>query len=79
MAEISGKRATDERVTCLGIFADANGETHMKDVDIVLQPKQLFKDSRPLRLTDNFPASWYNIYYVPSGMSDWHNPPSALA
>jgi hypothetical protein len=45
MAAISGKRATDERVTCLRIFADANGETHMEDVDIVLQPKQLFKDN----------------------------------
>src|SRR5215470_10616759 len=72
MAAISGKRATDERVTCLRIFADANGESHMEDVDIVLQPKQLFKDGRALRLTDNFPASWYNICYVPSGMSDGH-------
>jgi len=78
MAAVSGKRATDERVTCLRIFADANGESHMEDVDIVLQPKQLFKDGRALRLTDNFPASWYNICYVPSGMSDWHNPPQRL-
>jgi len=58
MAAISGKRATDERVTYLRIFADANGETHMEDVDIVLKPKQLFKDNPPLRLTDNFEASW---------------------
>jgi hypothetical protein len=36
MATISGGRATDERVTCLRIFADANGETHMEDVDITL-------------------------------------------
>ena len=71
MAAISGTRATDERVTCLRIFADANGETHMEDVDIVLQPKQLFKDNPPLRLTDNFAASWYNICYVPTGMGEW--------
>ena len=32
MAAISGKRATDERVTYFRIFADANGETHMEDV-----------------------------------------------
>ena len=77
---ISDKQVTDERVTCLRIFADANGETHMEDVDIVLQPKQLFKDNPPLRLTDNFAASWYNICYVPSGMHevDWHNPPQRL-
>jgi len=43
MAAISGGRATDERVTCLQIFADANGETHMEDVDIPLQPRKLFK------------------------------------
>ena len=50
----------------------------MEDVDIVLQPKQLFKDGRALHLTDNFPAAWYNICYVPAGMSDWHNPPQRL-
>jgi hypothetical protein len=53
MAAISGGRATDERVTCLRIFADAHGETHMEDVDITLQPRKLFKDNPPLRLSDN--------------------------
>jgi hypothetical protein len=68
-------RATDERVTCLRIFADAAGETHMEDVDIALQPRKLFKDNPPLRLSDNFPASWFNICHVPAGMCevDWHN------
>ena len=33
MAAISGGRANDERVKCLRIFADGNGETHMKDID----------------------------------------------
>jgi hypothetical protein len=49
MTVISDKRATDERVTCLRIFADARGETHMEDVDIALQPRKLFKDN-PSRL-----------------------------
>ena len=56
MAAISDKRVTDERVTCLRIFADASGETHMEDVDIALQPRKLFKDNPPLRLSDNFAA-----------------------
>lgn len=47
MAAISGERANDERVKCLRIFADGNGETHMKDIDITLQPKKLFKDTPP--------------------------------
>src|SRR5262249_41468165 len=80
MASIAGGRVTDERVTCLRIFADANGETHMEDVDIALQPRKLFKDNPPLRLSDNFAASWCNICHVPSGMHevDWHNPPQCL-
>jgi hypothetical protein len=63
---ISGTRANDERVICLRIFAGADGETHMEDININLQPKQLFKDNPPLRLTDNLPASWYNICHVPT-------------
>jgi hypothetical protein len=38
-------KATDERVTCLRIFADASGETHMQDINIALQPRKLFKDT----------------------------------
>jgi hypothetical protein len=66
MAAISGGRADDECVKCLRIFADGNGETHMEDT--------------PLRLSENLPASWYNICYVPTGMGevDWHNPPQRL-
>ena len=80
MAAISGGRANDERVKCLRIFADGNGETHMEDIDITLQPRKLFKDNPPLRFSDNLPASWYNICYVPTGMGevDWHNPPQRL-
>ena len=80
MAAISDKRVTDERVTCLRIFADASGETHMEDVDIPLRPRKLFKDNPPLRLSDNLAASWCNICHVPAGMSevDWHNPPQRL-
>ncbi len=80
MAAIPRGPATDERVTCLRIFADANGETHMEDVDIPLRPRKLFKDNPPLQLSDNLAASWCNICHVPAGMSevDWHNPPQRL-
>ena len=77
MTTISGGSVTDERVTCLRIFADAHGETHMEDVDITLQPRKLFKDNPPLRLSDNLTASWWHICHVPAGICevDWHNPP----
>jgi hypothetical protein len=56
MTVISTERAMDEGVTCLRIFADDEGETHMEDVIVALQPKKLFKDNPPLRLTDNLAA-----------------------
>src|SRR3974377_617632 len=76
----SGGQANDERVTVLRIFADANGETHMEDVEITLQPRNLFKDNPPLCLSDNLAASWCNICHVPMGMCEvgWHNPPQRL-
>jgi hypothetical protein len=73
-------KATDERVTCLRIFADASGETHMQDINIALQPRKLFKDNPPLRLTDTLTASGCNICHIPSGMCEvsWHNPPHRM-
>ena len=42
--------------------------------------KKAFKNNPPLRLSENLPASWYNICYVPKGAgeTDWHNPPQRL-
>src|SRR5215831_15757333 len=73
-------RATDERVTCLRIFADAKGETHMEDIEITLQPRKLFKDNPPLHLTRTLAASGCNICHIPSGMGEvnWHNPPHRM-
>ena len=78
MTTISGGSATDGRVTCLRIFADAHGETHMEDFDITLQPRKLFKDNPPLRLSDNLAASSCHFCHVPEGEVDWHNPPQHL-
>ena len=44
-------RATDERVTCLRIYADVDGETHMEDIDIALLPRAFFAGHPPLRDT----------------------------
>ena len=52
----------------------------MEEVDITLQPRKLFKDNPPLRLSENFAASWCNICHIPAGTreTDWHNPPERL-
>jgi hypothetical protein len=80
MAAILSSRVTGERVSCLRIFADADGESHMEEVDITLQPRKLFKDDPPLHLSENFAASWCNICHIPAGrcVTDWHNPPERL-
>ncbi len=70
-------QATDERVICLRIFADPEGETHMEEIHFALLPKEVFKDNLPLRLSDTLAASGCNFSRVPAGMRvvDWHNPP----
>lgn len=70
-------RATDERVTYLRIYADAEGETHMEEVDFALLPRAFFDGHPPLRLTNTLAATGCNICRVPAGMGvvGWHNPP----
>ena len=71
------KLATDERVTCLRIYADAMGETHMQEVEFALMPKQVFKDNLPLRMSETLASAGCNFCRVPAGMHEvgWHNPP----
>jgi hypothetical protein len=73
-------RTTDERLVCLRIYADANGETHMQDVEMPLLPRVLFKDNPPLRLSDTLAASGIHFCRVPSGTGEagWHNPPRRM-
>ena len=70
-------RATDERVTYLRIFADAEGETHMEEADLSLLARTFFVGLPPLRLSDTLAATGCNVCRVPAGMRvvDWHNPP----
>ena len=70
-------RATDDRVTYLHIYADADGESHMEELDIALMQRTFFEGLPPLRLTETLPATGCNICRVPAGMGvvDWHNPP----
>jgi len=74
------EKATDERLVCLRIYADANGETHMEDLDIALSEAILFKDNPPLRLSETRAASGIHFCRVPSGMGEvsWHNPPRPM-
>ena len=70
-------RATDERVTYLRIYADANGETHMEEIEVSLLPIEIFKGNLPLRLSDTLAATGCSFCRVPAGMREvaWHNPP----
>ena len=72
------EQPTDECVTCLRIFADAAGETHLEEVEIALVPKHIFKDNLPLRLSETSESSGCSFCRVPVGMREvsWHNPPN---
>ena len=52
---VDARRAPAPSPTADVDFVD--GETHMEDLDIALQPRRLFKDNPPLRLSDNLAAS----------------------
>jgi hypothetical protein len=68
-------RATDQRATYLRIYADADGETHMQEIDVSLLPEDVFNGYPPLRLSDTLTASGWRFCRVPAGMHevDWHN------
>lgn len=69
-------RATDARVTCLRIYADAEGETHMQELEVALTPREFFRGLPPLHLSETMAATGCNICRVPAGMREvsWHNP-----
>src|SRR6516225_1583502 len=65
--------ASDNR-TYLRIYSDANGETHMQNIDITLLPQEVFKNNPPLRPSETLAASGCSFCRVPSGMRQvsWH-------
>jgi len=71
------EQATDDLVTCVRIYADATGETHMQDVEFPLRPENVFENTVPLRMAATVSASGCRFCRVPAGMREvgWHNPP----
>ena len=71
------KQATDELVRCLRIYTDAEGETHMQEVEFPLLPKQVFRKNPPLHLSEIMASTGCSFCRVPEGMHEvgWHNPP----
>jgi hypothetical protein len=67
-----------DRLTFLRIYADADGESHMQELDLALLPKQIFQGLPALRLSAVWPAKSFSFCYVPAGMNEvsWHNSPS---
>jgi hypothetical protein len=66
------------RLTYLRIFADASGESHMEDLDLIILPKQIFPKLPELHLTPVVGATGLSFCRVPPGMTEvsWHNSPS---
>ena len=58
----------DERVKCLRIFADGNGRNSHGGHRYNAASKKAFLRTIPAAsLRKTFPASWYNVCYVPTG------------
>jgi len=65
-----------QKMKCLQIYADNDGESHFADLDIPLNPVQLFADQPPLRISAKYRASHVQFVTVPPEMreSGWHCP-----
>jgi hypothetical protein len=61
---------------CLRIYADVDGESHFADIQIPLNPVQLFASQPPLRISAQYRASHVQFVTVPAEMreSGWHCP-----
>ena len=62
---------------CLRIYADADGESHLAEVDIPLSPKEVFPGAPPFRVSARHRATGVQFATHPPGLGvvDWHNPP----
>jgi len=58
------------------IFVDEEGETHFKDVEIVLESVDYAPPAPPFKLSSFNPVTQYAIAVAPSGwFGDWHPTP----
>jgi hypothetical protein len=61
---------------CLRIYADPDGESHFTDVEIPLNPVELFPGQPSLRISAQYRARHIQFVTVPAEMreSGWHSP-----
>ena len=61
------------------IFADEEGETHFKDVEIELESVVFAPPAPPINLSTFYPATQFAFGMFPSEWhGDWHPPPRRL-
>ena len=58
------------------VFADEEGETHFKDVDVELEPYEFAPPIPPVNISSYNSATRYGFWVFPSGwFGDWHTAP----
>ncbi len=62
-----------EKVKCLRIYADAQGESHFGEAEVELNPTDYIPPAPPLRVSQPFPATQYVLASAPAQwFGDWH-------
>jgi hypothetical protein len=65
-----------DKVKCMRIYADAQGESHWGEVEVELKPTNYAPPAPPLHVSASTPATRYVLASAPMGwFGDWHPSP----
>jgi hypothetical protein len=65
-----------DKVKCMRIYADAQGESHWGEVEVDLRPTNYAPPAPPLNISSAVPATRYVLASVPvQWFGDWHPSP----
>ena len=72
--------AEDRAMKCLRIYASADGESHLAEVEIAQPASQVFPGEPPLNVSKQHAATGVQFVTVPAVVKEvgWHNTPARM-
>ena len=65
-----------DKVKCVHLYADAQGESHFSEIEMELKPMDCSPWASPLDVSSFVPAGYWLFASAPSGwVADWHTAP----